>query len=72
MSTQSFTLTKEYIYLALKPLEEVDDLETRSEFFKKYIVEDVTWTLAGNAHELAGTSHSLSEHNAATFNRLGG
>lgn len=71
MATKPFVLTKDYIYHAFKPLEEVEDLEKRSAFFRNFIVDDVVWEIAGTAHELAGRSNSLAEHNAATFDRLG-
>lgn len=69
--TVGFVLTKEYIRNAYKHLEETDDIEHRNEFFKKYMIEDVTWEITGNGHEMAGTRHSLQDHSAVSFARLG-
>lgn len=64
-------LTKEYIRDAFKHLEETHDVEHRNEFFKRYMLEDVKWEITGNGHSLAGTRHSLADHSAASFNKLG-
>lgn len=66
-----FVLTKDYIRNAYKHLEETDDIEHRNQFFKKYMVENVIWEITGNGHEMAGTRHSLAEHSAVSFTRLG-
>ncbi|KAF3765560.1 hypothetical protein M406DRAFT_329457 [Cryphonectria parasitica EP155] len=77
MSTQAeatptpVILTKDYIRDAFKHLEEVEDVEHRNLFFKKYMVEDVKWEITGNGHELAGTRYSLAEHSSASFTKLG-
>lgn len=65
------TLTKDYIRKAYKHLEETEDLDFRNEFFKQYMIDNVTWEITGNGHELAGVRHSLSEHSAASFSKLG-
>jgi hypothetical protein len=71
MAARTFTLTEDYILRAFKPLEEIQDLDKRNVFFQDFMVDDVIWELAGTSHALAGTSYSLAEHNAATFNKLG-
>lgn len=65
------SLTKDYIRKAFKHLEETEDLDLRNEFFKRYMIENVTWEITGNGHQLAGTRHSQAEHSAASFSRLG-
>ncbi|KAM4057722.1 snoaL-like domain-containing protein [Hirsutella rhossiliensis] len=66
-----FVLTKEHILAAFAPLAETDDAAARARFFTDALVPDVTWHMAGSAHSLAGTRHSLQAHMDATFNRLG-
>ncbi|KJZ78394.1 hypothetical protein HIM_02432 [Hirsutella minnesotensis 3608] len=66
-----FILTKDYIEKAFIPLGEIHDLAVRNRFFTDFIAPDVTWTMAGSAHSLAGTRHSLQSHMDATFNHLG-
>lgn len=70
-SSPPVVLTKEYIRAAFKHLEEIDDVEHRNAFFKKYMTEDVEWEITGNGHELAGTRYSLADHSAASFSKLG-
>ncbi|KAK7421478.1 hypothetical protein QQX98_002177 [Neonectria punicea] len=67
----SFKLTRAYILKAFELLQETQDLALRNSFFSEYVVPDVKWTIAGRAHSLVGTWHSLREHNEASFNHLG-
>ena len=71
MAVPPVVLTKDYILNAFKPLEETEDVEKRTKFFKMYMVENVTWNITGSAHDLVGTRYSLAEHNSATFGKLG-
>ncbi|KAG5983959.1 hypothetical protein E4U55_006569 [Claviceps digitariae] len=66
-----FVLTKTLIRRAFSHLAETNDLAFRSKFLTDYLVPNVIWTCTGNAHSLAGTRHSLQEHDEATFKRLG-
>lgn len=70
-SSSGSPLTKDYIRNAYKHLEETDDLDVRNEFWDKYMIENVTWEITGNGHSLAGIRHSLAEHSAASFSKLG-
>lgn len=67
----SVSLTKEYIRDAYKHLEETEDLDFRNQFWKKYMIQNVTWEITGNGHSLAGVRHSLAEHSDASFSKLG-
>ncbi|KND88356.1 hypothetical protein TOPH_06975 [Tolypocladium ophioglossoides CBS 100239] len=66
-----FTLTKAHILQAFAPLAETHDPAARERFFSESVDPNVTWTITGSAHSLAGTRHSLQAHADATFNRLG-
>lgn len=66
-----FVLAKEHILEAFAPLAITDDAAARARFFSDTVAPDVTWHMAGSAHSLAGTRHSLQAHMDATFNRLG-
>ena len=70
MAGQVENLTKDYIKKAFSYLEEVDDLDKRNIFFTQYMIEDVTWEVTGRGHRLAGTRHSVAEHNNASFARV--
>lgn len=70
-SSPPVVLSKEYIRAAFKHLEEIDDVEHRNAFFKKYMTENVEWEITGNGHALAGTRYSLADHSAASFSKLG-
>lgn len=67
----AFTLTKDHVLAAFAPLAETQDAAARARFFTDVVVPDVTWHMAGSAHSLAGTRHSLQAHMDATFDRLG-
>ncbi|PNY26839.1 Uncharacterized protein TCAP_03233 [Tolypocladium capitatum] len=66
-----FTLTKAHVLRAFAPLAETRDAAVRERFFRESVAPDVTWTIAGSAHSLAGTRRSLRAHADATFDRLG-
>ncbi|KYK60568.1 uncharacterized protein DCS_01705 [Drechmeria coniospora] len=66
-----FKLTKEHIINVFAPLAETTNTNERERFFTDALVNDVTWTIAGSAHSLAGTRHSIESHADATFKRLG-
>ncbi|KAG5962433.1 hypothetical protein E4U58_003897 [Claviceps cyperi] len=66
-----FILTKDLVRRAFSHLAETTDTNFRSKFLTDYLVSNVVWTCTGNAHSLAGTRHSLKEHDEATFQRLG-
>ncbi|KAK7426251.1 hypothetical protein QQZ08_007281 [Neonectria magnoliae] len=55
---------------SFNPSKKTEDLALRNAFFSEYVVPDVKWTIAGRAHSLVGTWHSLWEHNEASFNHL--
>ncbi|KJZ73844.1 hypothetical protein HIM_06737 [Hirsutella minnesotensis 3608] len=69
--TPAFILTRDHILRAFAPLAETKDAAIRERFFTDSIVPDVTWTITGSAHSLAGTRRSLEAHSAASFNKLG-
>ncbi|KAM4057549.1 hypothetical protein HRG_009185 [Hirsutella rhossiliensis] len=65
-----FILTKDFVGKAFLLLTEVHDQVVRNCFFADFVTPDVIWTMAGSAHSLAGTRHSLQSHMDATFNHL--
>lgn len=65
----TFTLTKSHILSTFAPLASLTP-STRVLFFS-HVVPNVTWTITGSAHSLAGTRHTLQSHSDASFNRLG-
>ena len=71
MAKNHIQLTKEYIQDAFSALQGIEDLSRRGTFFSNYVVEDVTWTMAGSAYDMAGTRYSLADHSNVTFNALG-
>lgn len=71
LTMPGFVLTKDHVRKAFSHLGEIQDLEHRKKFLTEYTVPNVTWTCTGSAHSLAGTRHSLQDHEDATFKRLG-
>ncbi|KFZ19135.1 hypothetical protein V501_00817 [Pseudogymnoascus sp. VKM F-4519 (FW-2642)] len=67
---EAFKLTKAYIQHVFAPLEDINDVEGRKSFFSETADQNITWKVAGSAHSLAGTRHSLEAHEEATFHRL--
>ena len=69
MST--FKLTKAHVHHVFASLLETDDLSVRNVFFTDHMIPDVTWTITGTGHSLAGTRYNLQDHSNASFNNLG-
>lgn len=67
----SFRLTKALVHKAFSHLAETKNAQVRGRFLSEYVVPDVKWTCTGSAHSLAGTRHTVHDHNEATFARLG-
>ncbi|CAM1500418.1 Fc.00g095800.m01.CDS01 [Cosmosporella sp. VM-42] len=67
----TFKLTKSHVQNAFASLRETTDLPARNVFFTEHMIPNVTWTITGTGHSLAGTRYNLQDHSNASFNNLG-
>ncbi|KAL2214590.1 hypothetical protein CC79DRAFT_1328491 [Sarocladium strictum] len=65
-----FKLTKSHVKSSFSPLLETTNLPLRAVFFNNSVRQNITWTITGSGHALAGTRHTIQDHSEASFNRL--